>query len=37
MAEHFYPLRVAEVVPETEEANSIRFEVPEELASAFRF
>ena len=37
MAEHFYPLRVAEVVPETEEANSIRFEVPAELADAFRF
>jgi ring-1,2-phenylacetyl-CoA epoxidase subunit PaaE len=37
MAEHFYPLRVAEIVPETEEAYSIRFEVPEELKSAFRF
>ena len=37
MAEHFYPLRVAEIVPETEEANSIRFEVPEELKDAFRF
>lgn len=37
MAEHFYPLRVAEIVPETEEAYSIRFEVPAELKSAFRF
>ena len=37
MAEHFYPLRVAEIVPETEEANSIRFEVPGELKDAFRF
>ena len=27
MAEHFYKLRVAEIVPETDEANSIRFEV----------
>ena len=30
MAEHFHALRVAQVVPETSEANSIRFEVPEE-------
>ena len=37
MAEHFYPLRVAEIVPETEEANSIRFDVPQELKEAFRF
>jgi ring-1,2-phenylacetyl-CoA epoxidase subunit PaaE len=37
MAEHFYPLRVAEIVPETEEAYSIRFEVPAELRDAFRF
>lgn len=37
MAEHFHVLRVAEIVPETDEANSIRFEVPEELKSAFRF
>jgi ring-1,2-phenylacetyl-CoA epoxidase subunit PaaE len=37
MAEHFYPLRVAEIVPETEEANSIRFEIPAELKEAFRF
>ena len=37
MAEHFHALRVAEVVPETDEANSIRFEIPSELAEAFRF
>src|SRR4029453_12014488 len=37
MAEHFYTLRVAEIVPETDEANSIRFEVPDELKDAFRF
>jgi ring-1,2-phenylacetyl-CoA epoxidase subunit PaaE len=37
MAEHFYKLRVAEVVAETEEANSIRFEVPEGLEDVFRF
>ena len=37
MAEHFYPLRVAEVMPETDEANSIRLEVPEELKDAFLF
>ena len=37
MAEHFHALRIAEIVPETDEANSIRFEVPEDLRSAFRF
>ena len=37
MAEHFHALRVAEIVPETEEANSIRFELPPELAETFRF
>ena len=37
MAEHFYPLRVAEIVPETEDAYSIRFEVPEQLKQAFHF
>jgi len=37
MSEHFYPLKVAEIVPETDDANSIRFEVPEELEQAFRF
>ena len=37
MAEHFHALRVAEIVPETDEAMSIRFHVPPELAEAFRF
>lgn len=37
MAEHFYKLLVAEIVAETDEANSIRFDVPEELEDAFRF
>ena len=37
MAEHFYALRVAEIVPETDDANSIQFEVPAGLESAFAF
>ena len=37
MAEHFHALRVAEIIPETAEANSIRFEVPADLSEAFRF
>src|SRR5688572_11381676 len=37
MAEHFHALRVAEDVPETSEANSIRFEIPLELRETFRF
>jgi ring-1,2-phenylacetyl-CoA epoxidase subunit PaaE len=37
MSAHFHALRVAEVVPETAEANSIRFELPPELREAFRF
>ena len=37
MAEHFHALNVAEIVAETDEANSIRFEVPLALADAFRF
>jgi ring-1,2-phenylacetyl-CoA epoxidase subunit PaaE len=37
MAEHFHALRVAEVVPETNEANSIRFEIPAELRERFVF
>ena len=37
MSAHFYPLRVAEVVPETAEANSIRFEVPPDLRDTFAF
>ena len=37
MDKHFHALKVAEIVPETAEANSIRFEVPPELHSAFAF
>jgi ring-1,2-phenylacetyl-CoA epoxidase subunit PaaE len=37
MAEHFHRLTVAEVVPETDEARSIRFAVPDELREVFRF
>jgi ring-1,2-phenylacetyl-CoA epoxidase subunit PaaE len=37
MAEHFHALRVAEIVPETSEANSIRFEIPPELRERFVF
>ncbi|MCY7281722.1 MAG: ferredoxin--NADP reductase, partial [Sphingomonas bacterium] len=37
MAEHFHALRVAEIVPETEDALSIRFDVPDQLAEAYRF
>jgi ring-1,2-phenylacetyl-CoA epoxidase subunit PaaE len=37
MAEHFYALRVAEIVPETDEANSIRFDVPADLRDRFAF
>jgi ring-1,2-phenylacetyl-CoA epoxidase subunit PaaE len=37
MAEHFHALRVAEIVPETAEANSIRFEIPDELRDKFAF
>src|SRR5687767_8527614 len=37
MAEHFHALRVAEIVPETSEANSIRFEIPSELRDKFAF
>ena len=37
MSAHFFPLKVAEIVPETAEANSIRFEVPPELRERFRF
>lgn len=37
MADHFHVLRVAEIVPETDEAMSIRFDVPYDLANAFRF
>jgi len=34
---HFYPLRIAELVPETSEATSIRFDVPAELRDTFAF
>ena len=37
MAEHFHALRVAEIAPETDDAMSIRFDIPYELADAFRF
>src|SRR5688500_4774608 len=37
MSVSFHQLVVAETVPETAEAMSIRFEVPEELREAFRF
>lgn len=37
MTAHFYPLRVAEIVPETMEASSIRFEIPPEHRNAFKF
>src|SRR5438128_11049278 len=37
MAAHFHALRVAEVVPETAEAYSIRFEIPPELREKFAF
>jgi ferredoxin-NADP reductase len=37
MSAHFYPLEVAEIVPETAEANSIRFRIPAELRDIFAF
>ena len=37
MSVHFHPLKVAEIVPETAEANSIRFEIPPELRDQFAF
>ena len=37
MSVHFHALRVAEIVPETAEANSIRFEIPPELRDEFAF
>lgn len=37
MSTHFHPLRVAEIVPETPDANSIRFEIPPELTDIFAF
>ncbi len=37
MAEHFHALTVEEIVPETDEAVSIRFAVPSELQEQYRF
>jgi ring-1,2-phenylacetyl-CoA epoxidase subunit PaaE len=37
MSVHFHALRVAEIVPETAEAKSIRFEIPTELRDEFAF
>jgi ring-1,2-phenylacetyl-CoA epoxidase subunit PaaE len=37
MAEHFHALRVSKIVPETSEANSIRFEIPLDLRERFAF
>ncbi|MEO6433691.1 MAG: 2Fe-2S iron-sulfur cluster-binding protein [Sphingomicrobium sp.] len=37
MAEHFHALEVAEIIPETDDAMSIRFAVPYDLAELFRF
>ncbi len=37
MAEQFHALRVAEVVRETDDASSIRFDLPDELRGAFAF
>lgn len=37
MSVHFHALKVAEIVPETGEANSIRFEIPPELRDEFAF
>jgi len=37
MSVHFHALKVAEIVPETAEANSIRFKVPPDLRDQFAF
>ena len=37
MSVGFHRLRIAEIVPETAEAKSIRFDVPEELGETFKF
>ena len=37
MSASFHTLKIAEVVPETSDAKSIRFEVPEELKESFFF
>ncbi|MEO6255451.1 MAG: ferredoxin--NADP reductase [Sphingomicrobium sp.] len=37
MTAHFHALQVIDIVPETADANSIRFEIPAELRDAFAF
>jgi len=37
MSVRFHPLKVAEIVPETAEANSIRFDIPSDLRDEFAF
>ena len=37
MSVHFHALKVAEIVPETADANSIRFAIPPELRDQFAF
>lgn len=37
MSAGFHRLTIAEIMPETADANSLRFEVPEELRETFRF
>lgn len=37
MSEHFHALTVAEIVAETDDANSVRFVVPDALAETFAF
>ena len=37
MSVHFHKLKVAEIIPETPDANSIRFDIPAELRDAFAF
>ena len=37
MSAHFHALKVADIVAETAEANSIRFEIPPELREVFAF
>lgn len=37
MSVHFHSLKVAEIVPETADANSVRFEIPPELRDVFAF
>jgi ring-1,2-phenylacetyl-CoA epoxidase subunit PaaE len=34
---HFHPLRIRSVRPDTDEAVIVSFDVPEDLAPAFRF